>query len=286
MMRNVFNLVADLWFRLWEAVVWLCRPPASRWALPAVCLVALGLVLTWSIQQLRDHVHQPVEEVTIRFIEAPQWVGESLKNHLGATAAPWLLGTSLQRMDLNNAREALLASGCFHDVLQVERSGSTLVNVTAVFLEPNARIIDRHGALLIDHRGIPLPTGYRVHEDTHLVTLRSPAYDRPTAANDRWSGADVTAALELLELIDEYAWYDQVVEVDLSAFDRDQSLVLVTDIRSRIIWGSPPGEEAGLECLAEDKIKRLSWFHEEAGRIDQHHRGTIDFTDSSMVTKH
>ena len=285
MIRYMFSTVCGLFARLWEVGVSLCRPPATRWSLPTVSILVALVILSWSVKQLRIHVHQPVEEVTIRFIEAPHWVGESLKNHLGSTAAPWLLGTSLQRTDLNNAREALMASGCFRDVLQVQRSGTTIIDVTAIFLEPDARIIDRYGSLLIDDQGLPLPAGYRVHKDTHLVTLRSPAYDRPLATDEPWSGTDVAAALSLLALIDQQPWYDQIIEVDLSSFDRDTSLVLITDIQTRIIWGSPPGEEAGLECLAPQKIERLNWFHEQVGRIDQHHRGTIDFTDSSMVTK-
>ncbi|MEE3002585.1 MAG: hypothetical protein VX908_07830 [Planctomycetota bacterium] len=283
MVRYIFSSICSLWSWIWGVGAFLCRPPASRFSLPVACSLAALVILSWSVEQLRSHVHRPVEEVTIRFIEAPNWVGESLKNHLGSTAAPWLLGTTLQRADLNNARDALLASGCFRDVLQVHRSGTTTIDVTAIFLEPNARIVDRYGSLLIDHQGLPFPAGYRV--DTHLVTLRSPAYDRPVAPDEPWSGTDVAAALSLLQMIDQKPWYDQVVEVDLSTFDRDNSLVLITDIQARIIWGSPPGEEAGLECLAAKKIERLTLFHEQVGRIDQHHRGTIDFTDSSMVTK-
>lgn len=243
------------------------------------------LCLAMSVDNLRMRVMQPVDEVTIRFIDAPIWVGHSLHDHLASIASPWLLGTSLQRIDLVNAREALIASGCFQDIHQVRRSGLTIVEITATFLEPGARVIDGEGVLLIDDRSIILPEGYRVGNDTHLVNLTSPAYGRPTNGQRHWPGEDVASALALLHAINGQEWLPQVESIDLHGFETSRKLVLVTDLGTRIIWGSPPGRETALEALAHQKIVRLSWLNTHHGRIDQHHRGEIDVTDSSFVTK-
>ena len=119
----------------------------------------------------------------------------------------------------------------------------------------------------------------------NLIAIRNPTYDRPDNGRGYWPGTDVTAALSVLALLEQQEWSDQISAIDLMRHEQHGELVLITDTQSRIIWGSPPGEEAALEALAARKIERLAWLNEHHGRIDQHHRGVIDVTDSSVVTK-
>ena len=105
----------------------------------------------------------------------------------------------------------------------------------------------------------------------------------------RWSwtpaGHRCRCALSVLELLEQQNWSDQISAIDLMHYEHSGNVILITDTQSRIIWGSAPGEEDALEALADRKLERLTWLHEHHGRIDQHHRGEIDVTDSSVVTK-
>jgi hypothetical protein len=276
--------IANLLSRLHASCRWIVGP-AARWVCGLVLLGTGVATAGWLTSTLHDHVHQPIEEVTIRFIDSPAWIGDSLHDHLASTAAPWLLGTRLHHNDLVQTRMALLDSGCFSSVRQVRRVGPSIVEIEADFLRPRATIIDADGPLLIDATGQVLPSGFHVQTDSTLISIRNPAYDRPTEGRGHWPGADVSAALSVLDLLGQQDWAGQITAVDLSNYERRGELVLVTDTQSRIVWGSAPGEEAALEALADKKIERLAWLHAHHGRIDQHHRGVIDVTDSSVVTK-
>ena len=234
---------------------------------------------------LRAKADSPVQSVTIRFMDAPAWIGESLHGHLTDLAAPWLLNTTLNRTALINAREALIASGCFAEVTQVRRAGNQAVEIDAVFLKPWARVLDAGRNLLVDREGFVLPSGYRIGESSHLVQIIAPTYQAPEHAGHRWPGDDMAASLLLLDTIDDQVWYEQITAIDLSEFKIRQQLVLVTDLGTRILWGSIPGRETPMEALTHDKIQRLDWFHTYHGRVDQHHRGIIDVTDAGIVTK-
>ena len=252
-----------------------------------VLIVGCGLVVILILARnpLRASAHPPVDSVTIRFVDAPAWIGDSLHEHLTEIVAPWLLETPLDRTALINAREALIASGCFADVIQVRRAGDQVVEIEGRFLRPSARVLDEGSSLLVDREGFVLPGGYRVGDASHLVQVIAPNYQAPEHAGHRWPGDDMAAALLLLDTIEDQAWYEQISAIDLSEFQIRQQLVLITDLGTRILWGSMPGRETPMEAMAKDKIQRLDWFHTYHGRVDQHHRGIIDVTDAGIVTK-
>ncbi|MAA52739.1 MAG: hypothetical protein CMJ41_06935 [Phycisphaerae bacterium] len=246
---------------------------------------ALVVILMLARNPLRATAHPPVESVTIRFVDAPTWIGDSLHQHLTDIVAPWLLNTPLDRTALINAREALIASGCFAEVRQVRRAGDQVVEIEGRFLRPSARVLDNGSSLLVDREGFVLPGGYRVGDASHLVQVIAPNYRSPEHAGQRWPGDDMAAALLLLDTIKDRDWYEQIAAIDLTEFRVRQQLVLVTDLGTRIIWGSMPGRETPMEAMSSDKIQRLEWFHTHHGRVDQHHRGIIDVTDAGIVTK-
>ena len=260
-------------------------PPVTGWLGGLAFVTGVVVALALSVDSLRARVHAPVHSVTIRFLDAPSWVGDSLHDHLTSLAAPWLLGTTLDRVALINARESLIASGCFADVMQVRRGGSSVVEIVAVFLKPRARVLDVSGPLLVDREGFVLPAGYRIGDTTHLVHILNPAYAAPDTPASRWLGDDMNASLQLLDTLDGQEWFSQITAIDLGDYDMQRQLVLVTELGTRILWGSPPGRETVLEALTHEKIERLTWLHTYHGRIDQHHRGEIDVTDASIVIK-
>ena len=282
-MRTFFANLLDTTLDRFHAAWYWVGGNGKIWVAGLTLVLVATLTIGWLADTLRSVVHRPAEQVTIRFIDSPTWIGDSLHDHLASTAAPWLLGTRLHHEDLVRTREALLDSGCFSRVRQVRRVGVDIIEIEADFLEPRATIVDTDGPMLIDASGRVLPVGF--HVKTNLIAIRNPTYDRPDNGRGYWSGTDVTAALSVLALLEQQEWSDQISAIDLMRHEQHGELVLVTDTQSRIIWGSPPGEEAALEALADRKIERLAWLHQHHGRIDQHHRGVIDVTDSSVVTK-
>lgn len=224
-----------------------------------------------------------LDDSEVRFQSAPAWVGESLIAHLGRLAARQTDAASIRRADLVAIQDTLERSGWFETVHQVSRDASGSIEIDATFLSPAAVIEDTHGQVVVDASGRPLPSGCRLSQQQHVITIINPRASRPTRARQPWRGDDVAAALRLVPILEHRPWTGQIRSIDLSRFDRDGTLSLITDEDTTMIWGSAPGEETPLEALADRKIHRLDESHRTHGRVDQHLPGPLDLTDASHI---
>ncbi|MAT80565.1 MAG: hypothetical protein CMJ29_02835 [Phycisphaerae bacterium] len=261
------------------------RTSAGRSTWLGIGVTAAVITFICFIPAMGRRVEKPVEHVTVRFEHPPIWAGPSLLDHLQSLGESQLQGTSLSRADLEATRDQLLSSGFFHEILQVRRSGQNEVTVDATLVTPMARVRDRHGTTLIDQTARVLPPGCGVSGDVHVVTIINPRYSRPTSPGDTWNGGDLSAAMRVLDHIQQAHWIHQVQAIDLSRYPATGSLVLITDNGSRVIWGSAPGDEKAMESLLDRKVARLDRLYQISGRIDQYHPGEIDITDASVVVK-
>ena len=259
--------------------------PAGRRGWMGFGIAAAMITFIAFIPAIGRRVEQPVDQVEVRFEHPPLWAGPSLMEHLRSVGESQLQGTSLSRADLEATRQRLLDSGFFQEVTQVRRSGRQEVTIDATLVTPMARVRDRHGTTLIDHAARVLPAGCGVSGDVHVVTIINPRYSRPTHPRETWSGGDLTAAMRVLDHIQQAEWIQQVEAIDLSRYPATGSLVLITDNGSRVIWGSAPGDERAMESLLERKVARLDRLYQISGRIDQYHPGEVDITDASVVVK-
>ena len=96
---------------------------------------------------------------------------------------------------------------------------------------------------------------------------------------------DIMAGLDVLKLIYNKPWATQVQHINLARWTSNGTLILETDTPSSFIWGSSPGEEHGLEALADHKIDRLNHIFTKYGRIDQGIEAEFDLTNTSAVIR-
>ena len=247
-------------------------------------LLAFVLLAGITTPLLRRTIEPPTSQpATVRFLEAPAWLGQSLIDHLGRVAIRQIQGDPLDRADLVAAREALQRSGWFESVAQVSRAVTGDIEIDAVFLQPTTIVTDAFGDVVIDALGRPLPEGSRMVDDGPIIRIVNPRESRPRRPGRPWPGDDMIAAMRLHALLEHHTWTSQITAIDLSEFDRTGSLLIQTDLPATLQWGSAPGEETPLESLADHKIQWLDQFHRDHGRIDAHHRGTIDLRSGSHV---
>ncbi len=238
-------------------------------------LGAGGLVTAWVLGTPRleayASAHQTRGDVVVRLVDLPTWVEADLESMLVETAVQHIGNDPLQRADLMNAREALLATGWFVTVDQVRRVGTRVVDVTATLAEPFAVIRDRSRARdhLVDAQGRMLPRTYAPGERSGYIGLTGAQYRAPTHSGMTWPGADVAAALAVLALINDKPWLDQVVRIDLTRHRKDGSIRLITDRNCTIAWGRAPGDEAGSDVPAVQKLSYLDYHYEQYGHIDR-----------------
>ncbi len=258
------------------------RGDTGAWMLIAAFFVILG-VATPRLRAIALQTAPAASE--IRFIETPDWVGGSLVEHLGRIASRQLPESPPSQGDLAAIHDALNRSGWFEDIQRVRRAADGDIEIEATFLSPVAIVEDAYGEVVVDGVGRPLPEGTRMAEEPHIIRITNPRSNRPSRAARTWQGDDLAAALRLHELLEGRDWASQIETIDLSDYDRTGSLVLITDLPTRIRWGAAPGEETPLEALATRKIFRLESAFRNHGRVDQHHTGEIDLTMASHVVQ-
>lgn len=263
-------------------------------------MVVAAVVIAWvlGVPKLQAFASQrefiDPHDVTIRFVNAPAWIKGPLGDSLLRTATMQIGGDPLVRDDLIAIRQSLLDTGWFDSIDQVRRAQSDLVEITARFVQPYTLIRDGGGYHLIDITGKLLPKSYGPGDDLPMMydstrgstvpmIAISGAHFRRPAVGKTWDGADVSAGLKLLQLIDRQPWRHQVIEIDVSLFLKDGPIKLRTDTGSMIVWGGPPGEEAALELLAAGKIQRLNLLYANHGRIDGRRSGELDITGEKVA---
>ena len=220
------------------------------------------------------------------------WVDGDLHALLEVTAQRHLSGDVMRRADLIDAADALMNLGWFKEIEQVRRVRADLVHVQARFVRPFAVIRDGEGDHLVDPTGRLLPRSWPDEPDepentarVRRIVITGAHFDRPQRPGVQWDGADVTAALRLLRLIDDKPWRDQITAIDAERYLTDQTLIIVTDIGSRIIWGSAPGEEQALEVSTRRKLTYLDEALRRFQRIDCGYVGELKFLQEALLAE-
>jgi len=251
-----------------------------------IALAALAAGWIVGVPQLQAFASQAryAHEVHVRFVDAPRWFNGDLARHLTETAEMNLGGDPMRRDDLVICREALMQTGWFEEIQQVQRLGADLVEIEARFVHPYTVIRDAEGDHLVDIVGRLLPLKYPRGAKPDFIAIRGVHFGRPRIG-EVWEGSDVAAALRLLQLIDNQPWRAQVAEIDMSGYVRGEPIRLRTDRHSSIVWGGAPGEEPALELLAPGKLLRLERIYSEYGHIDMGETGReVDLTDPRVVS--
>jgi hypothetical protein len=264
-------------------------------------LLAIALVIGgWAVYvpqlQAFAAVHNSAKTVNIRFTTQPRWMTREIAESLLRTAHMQLNGGDpFNRNELVAVRDALMATGWFDSIQQVRRLQEDLIEINATYVRPYALVLDEQGHHLIDQRGkllpftckpgSPLPTCAHPLTGAHLplLVIANTRFARPIRPGLTWEGEDVAAALKLIDLVGAQPWRDQITQVDVAGYTRDQPMKLRTTGDCLVVWGSAPGAERGLELSASGKIDRLSILNNRYHRIDGCHKGELDITDPQLV---
>ena len=258
-------------------------PIVLSWVLAVAGLIALTAM---SVPKLRA-IQISVSDLKVTFNDPPIWLDDSLLLELQDVARIHLASTTVGREGLIQTADALAATGWFNVIKQVQWVNDTEAIVHASYLIPYAKVLDQNGIVFIDMQGRRLPTrvGAIVKPNYHFITLKEPSFERPMRPGLQWNGGDILAGLNVLKLIYNKPWATQILFINLARWTTSESLMLETDTPSVFIWGSSPGEEHGLEALAEHKIERLNHIFTKYGRIDQGIEAEFDLTNTSAVIR-
>ncbi len=258
-------------------------PVLISWVLAIGGLITLTAM---SVPRLRA-TRISAANIQVSFTTPPVWLDDSLLVELQNVARAHLAQRTVGRDGLINTANAMLNTGWFTEVQQVQWITDRHASVEATFLVPYAKVKDSIGEIYIDSQGRRLPTrnGIIVNPKYHFITFENSIHNRPQYAGSYWNGDDVLAGLKVLHTIYQKEWATQIQSIDLSGWKESGSLVFNTDTPSRFIWGSAPNEERKLEALCDEKITRLTWLHANFGRIDKGISAEFNLTNTSEVTR-
>lgn len=279
-----------------------------KWKLPALSLpkwdavrttsVALGwviaagaLVVAWVLGVPRLEAYASArrapDQIHVRFRDPPAWIRGELESVLLASAAHVIGNDPLRRDDLVEVQQTLLATGWFDEIRQVRRIEPETVEVDARFTTPFAVIRDESDRRdhLVDPRGRLLPRSFPQGGSSGFTVITGAQLARPARHGEPWPGADVTVALQLLQLFYDRPWKEQIAEVDVSQLSRTPSIRLRTDRDCIIIWGRPPGTESGSEVPAQRKLSYLDYHYQHYGHVDRGFLRELDITGDVVVGK-
>jgi hypothetical protein len=213
------------------------------------------------------------------------WLPAEFRNSLTELAESSLRADAdpLSPRALKAAADALLATGWFERLDGIRRETGGTVRVTGRWRVPAAVV--RYAGLdhLVARGGELLPPTYLPGESGQKVifgvSAPPPGDGRGPACGKVWApeSREVLAALELLALMADRPWRDQVAGIDAAGYAKGRRLEIVTVFGTRIAWGGAPSDAVPGEQTAHYKLRRLDVLAQRFGQIDGHER-LVDIT--------
>ncbi|MBX3364981.1 MAG: hypothetical protein KF866_09470 [Phycisphaeraceae bacterium] len=169
-------------------------------------------------------------------------------------------------------------SGWFEGSPTIRRGPDGVFRIAGTWRTHVAGVRFRSRDYLVTADARMMPVSYAPEErQPTLRVVMNPRFDPPRTSTGKldyrrpWEGDDVKAGLALLAVLRNEPFWTQIVGVDLSRFDRERILVIVTDRGSRIEWGAPVGEFAPGQIDPERRLQWLRSFYNARGigHIDQ-----------------
>jgi hypothetical protein len=138
---------------------------------------------------------------------------------------------------------------------------------------PAAAVRSEGQDVLVTSVGEPLPVRYPMDASGYKVVIgASTSAPEPGKV---WLGGEVQAGLRLIDYISSLPCMDQIAGVDVSDYGPNRSLVIVTELGNRIIWGGPLDTFNPGQAAPAAKLARLAEIYRQHGRVDAG-RGVLD----------
>ncbi len=238
-------------------------------AAPALFLITFVCAGIWGARRLESYVaakpeyHSPPEFVLVD-------VPAGIEDRIQVLLAPFT-NHAWSDPDLCRAvAENLAASPWVESIEYVRRFANGRISVSCQYRLPAALVQSGGKFYALSTDGVRLPGSYQY---TPALVLVQGVNASTPPAGDFWTGDDLQAAIEIIELLHKEPFFDQVTAILVDNYggrknEHESHLQLVTSPGDhRIAWGSAPGEEIEENTVAE-KIALLRANYRRWGRID------------------
>ncbi len=275
---------------------WRWPPAYTRVALHlslALLLIAAGGVGFYFLKQKVDQTYlYPRLPIKVVLKDRPVWMCDLLADQIEKSARPVGLRSALDQQLLKDSYEMLRHNPWVRQVRQVrrvfgEKPGDT-IEIDAEYRAPIALVAWGGYYWFVDSAGVKLPEYYTGDELPQIMFGRDPSrrqvnirvisgiHNPPPEEGRKWPGDDLLAALDVARLLSGESFANEIWRIDVANFagresPADPQIVLVTDHKTRILWGEPIGGVFHAEVDPRIKLQHLAQLKQEYGRVDANH---------------
>jgi len=173
------------------------------------------------------------------------------------------------------------------EIRQVRRtyvhSPGDTIEVDCEFRAPVALVKWNESFWFVDNEGTKLPEQFNAQQVPKVILspdgkvnirIIEGARHVPSDPGMRWEGDDLTAGIEMVKLLHNQPFADEIVKVDVSNFQgrdnpKDAYLKLITRYNTEIRWGRPiSAKDAFVEVAGTRKLEVLERIRKQYGRVD------------------
>lgn len=268
---------------------------ARRVALWSV-VAALGIAaLGVGYSRLQRHVEAryatPAEPPRVVLKNRPAWMNDFLASRITSVARPAMVSSAFDRKQLTEVHDQLLSDPDvrawiekIHSIRRVYGGGpGDTIELDATFRAPVALVRAGDAFWMVDSSGVKLPEKFDadqvprvvVGKDGKLVVRVIDGVRRPPPdAGFAWKGDDLQAGLELLRLIHDKPFAQEIVKLDVANFggrvnNAAAQLVMVTRFNTEVRWGRPvTSKDYFVEVSPARKLEVLARIVSDYGQVD------------------
>lgn len=276
-----------------ERAAWL-RKVAVHSVIGLAFIAALGTGFYYVRQYVTTEVTPARQAPTIVLKNRPHWMSDFLVQRLAAMARPKTVADAFDHDMLVEIRRRLAQNPWVSKVYSVRRvygeQPGDILEIDCEYRAPVALVKWGENYWLVDRAGFKLPEQYDAADVPRIVTPKDGIVDirivegvhhAPPLAGKKWLGEDLSAGLEMIALLADKAYAQDVLKVNVAHFGsaREPHVVLVTRFETEVRWGRTPSEsekDPFIEVSTATKLDYLKKIYTQFGRVDAGQIGGID----------
>lgn len=260
--------------------------------LSVLLVLLVGVAVGYSY--LRGYVDHkltfPSDPPRVVLKNRPAWMTDFLAEQIINTVRPPVPHSAFDQRALMTAYETLRANPWIKSVNQVRRAygqrpGDTM-EIDCVYRAPAALVQWGEYFSLVDAEGVKLPEQFKAQDLRKImyaangkvnIRLIQGVQRPPAEVGRKWIGEDLTAGIEMLQLLAGKAYAEDLLRIDVSNFGgrvdpKEAHLVLYTRDGSEVRWGRPAAaRDAFVEVRWDRKLQYMEWLVRQFKRVDAGH---------------
>lgn len=257
--------------------------PWRRWSrfvdvgLVGTLLCGTVWFLGWGVPSLRERQRaEPSPITSLRFPGRPAWFDAAIATPIARQVRDTIEAAGVNQESLDLTRTMLERTGWFDAVRQVALEDGA-IRVDGRFATPCGLVLHGDREWLVGSRGQRMPLDFPVGLGPRVIRIRGVGEAPPELAGQVWSGERLSAALDVIALIESRPWFGEIAWIDVADAGQDD-ITLVTRGGTALRWGAPASVYQPGHVPPAQRVAALDAIVDACGSIDRAGFADLDLT--------